>query len=131
MFRSLHAITVIFALLICPFRCMGAFADASAEDAAPKCSCCHHASENSSSPEQPMEGSGDCGCASCLCHGAVRGDDGDAQNQSVLYLCFLMIPVEPMAPESVLDGVSVSIENSPPCVSGRTLRIVQQSFLCR
>lgn len=130
MFRSLHAITVILALLICPFRCMGVFADASAEDAASKCSCCHHASQNGSSPDQPGDGSEDCGCASCLCHGAVRGDDGDVQNQNVLFICLLMIPVEPVAPESVLDGISVSMENAPPGLSGMRLRIVQQSFLC-
>jgi|GEM_PF-5061815 len=133
MFRSLHAITVMLAILICPIRCMGTSVDdatAVTTASAFKCGCCHHAGDSDSSPEQPTEGSDDCGCASCLCHGALRGDDGNSQAPEVLLTSFLVIATESFAPQSTLSILPISVENSPPCLGGMLLRIVQQSFLC-
>jgi len=133
MFRSLHAITVMLAILICPIRCMGTSVDdatAEAPASTSRCSCCHHAGESDSSPGQPGEGSDDCGCASCLCHGALRGDDGNSQASEMLLSGFLVLATESFAPQPALSVLPRSVENSPPCPAGMLLRIVQQSFLC-
>lgn len=77
MFRAAHASLMILSLLLCPFRCMGAVEvpRASGVKNSSGCRCCQHKAaqrpDHDSSPGRPDS---DCGCGSCLCHGAVVPD---------------------------------------------------------
>lgn len=82
---TMHAafvLSLITAMLICPYRCLGSVGSCAQEEPAASCCCCSHqdpASDSTGEPEPRDEESSvpaeDCQCGSCLCRGAVRGDD--------------------------------------------------------
>jgi hypothetical protein len=131
MLSAIHASCLIFALLICPFRCMGAFASDCAAVSAHQCSCCHHAQQGDGDQDVPADHSDDCGCENCLCHGAVRGDDAS----SLLIDTAIVFSPAVICPDDLSTLLEPSAliqrpESPPAAVSGMSLRIAQQSFLC-
>lgn len=132
MLAAIHALTVIATLLICPIRCMGALPTSAGAAEQPRCHCCQHVRQDESSSDQNLPAhSGGCGCTSCLCHGAVRGDDSAGLQQDLI-LAFAFAPIveiEKSLSPSCVDVPRIE-DSSPPCVQGMALRILYQSFLC-
>lgn len=132
MFRALHVFLVSYALLACPYRCLGSSPTkcASAEQAR-TCSCCDVGSdsaatedgENAPAPSEP------CKC-NCLCQGAVLSKD-DVLLAAGWDLAGLFESVLPPNLVAVSEGLSApagdrSRESAPP--SGRLLRFALQSL---
>lgn len=126
---------LILALLICPFRCLGAFCaetGAAAESVA-TCKCCHHApvSEGSHSEDSPAPSEPDA-CDNCLCHGALRGDDSANGSWDVQQIVALPVDLLPLVtvslPSVVLESAAENAEI--PIVSGWMLRIRFESIVC-
>lgn len=134
---------LIVSLLACPLRCVGMFHGGEDTEAAAASSgsCCAHCSSKASpsnadssdadSPpgEIPHVPADDCGCASCLCHGAVLDSGGAA-----LDLESADCPLESAAIfEAKAAGAPIRarwLAEFPHSRSvGRTARIVHQSFL--
>jgi hypothetical protein len=84
-----HAVLVatVFALLLCPYRCMGGLTAGTASASAPSderprsCRCCTHRPADGTpadeAPGGPMPGELPDGCCACLCEGATVGEDDD------------------------------------------------------
>jgi len=133
MLRHVYLVAVIYALLICPIRCIGGGEVAHAgESVSTGCACCRHSvlptdTEGHQAPQQ----SDDCQCGSCLCHGATRVDS-----------------VPPIDHEAVSELIHFRIELVDACacpdmecvefpdgwdlrrLSGKSLRICYSSLLC-
>ena len=83
MLRGLLTLTVVASLVCCPLRCLAgvelSVSTATEKTAPRKCSCCRHRAADtetaSSKSSSPVERSGDCDCANCLCEGAVLGSN--------------------------------------------------------
>ena len=87
MLRAIFPLILIANLLACPFRCaLCEASEARVSECSPAaCSCCHHESESSESPENSPRD--DCLCPNCLCEGATLQDgievrDGGSQRGS-------------------------------------------------
>lgn len=131
----IFSLLVIFALLICPFRCMGAFCagEESAEGMVATCKCCHHASsteadqqENDPAPDEPGA------CDSCLCHGALRGEDSGNTDLDLQQIACLPVDLLPLSARSLpFEFLESAAENADlPIIFGWMLRIRFESIVC-
>ena len=141
MARWFLVLSLIATLVLCPFRCGGAFAAACADEstaeariegAACGCDCCRtcpsaslaDGPSQSDEPIAPLEE--DCDCCDCVCEGAVLDSPEPAP---VLDEGAGIVLFETTPPELVQVRVACSHdfwhELDP---SGRTLRVLRQSF---
>lgn len=128
MLRHFYLFAVIYALLVCPIRCLGSETSRGEEGNLAKCSCGRHA--------QPVESnerdcpSDDCQRWHCVCYGALTVSPVAAVDH------FLVdglgdIPltiVEALTAPAVWERSSVGSDLRRDC--GRTLRICCGSLLC-
>ena len=133
--RTIPALLLIAALLACPFRCLGSFGVSCAQgEEVSGCRCCqHHKPKPDTSAVVDNQGPSDseesCNCGGCLCHGAVRGNDGSIQD----HLAFIA-----EMPDASLIVVLPKIESQPgewaerppiPTLAvGRSLRLALHSL---
>ena len=127
---------LIFAILACPYNCMGAFEGESLQSVAtPACSCCSSVSfEPDTAPfGLPESPDNDCPCPTCLCSGAVlvadslSGDIADDESQPSFDLLAASLTVESQAATSCAPLSTRAAPAFP--VSGRFVRILHESFL--
>lgn len=139
MFRLLHIILTIGALLVCPFRCSGMLTtDASMSKgglkAASGCRCCRCSQRRASeenSDRVPSRHSNDCGCSNCLCHGAVTTTK---VSLPIADLCEFWVDASIACEEAATIELAASLrldEGISPSAwpDGRTLRHALQSLL--
>lgn len=125
-----------FAILACPFNCMGAFGGGDTQIAASSdCSCCSHVAVEPTTapdrlPESPVD---DCPCPTCFCNGAVlpsdslSGDIADDELQPSFDLVVASLAVEF---QSTTSSATLSAHALPTILlSGRFVRILHESFL--
>lgn len=137
MFRTVHALLLILALLACPYRCGGAIACDNVQSHG--CPCCKYrraareegqAANASGKQRAPSAPEKDCGC-DCLCQGAVLTDD-EAFSAAPAAFELLAVAELPLPFFPAGDGKSAAVpDDSPPnCSSsaGRFLRLVIQSL---
>lgn len=138
MFRTVHALLLILALIACPYRCGGAMACNSVQ-ATHSCPCCKHrrppreggqASNAAGKQRVPAAPENDCHC-DCLCRGAVLSDDEAVKSASITSELFL-VPELPSQISVAGDSKSAAEPaDSPPrcsCSAGRHLRLAIQSL---
>jgi hypothetical protein len=126
----LLVLLTVFALLACPFNCMGNAAVCDAEDERPtRCSCCHHSPEEGSSDSgRPAAPDDDCGCSNCLCRGAILPDDHP------LDVADAVLELPPSDAPAMATGragaLRVTAGSFPPydLQSGRLIRFALQSL---
>lgn len=127
---------LIFAILACPFNCMGAFEGENLQSVtSPACSCCSNVSfEPDTAPfGLPESSDDDCPCLACFCSGAVLVVDslsgeiaGDESQPSSDLVAASLIVESQMASSSA----PLSTRAAPAItVSGRFVRILHESFL--
>ena len=135
MFRALHVLLTISALLLCPFNCMGTIAVRGGDGEAVKaCPCCHPQSlpcENGDSQESqsPSTPEDECSCTSCLCRGAILPDDHLPLDMADVLL--ELPPADALAPALAPAGMFRAAAGSfPPYAlqSGRLIRFALQSL---
>jgi len=127
---------LIFAILACPFNCMGAFKGGDAQTvASPACTCCSNVSfEPDTAPNRlPESPDDDCPCPTCFCNGAVlpadslSGDITDDESQPSFDLVAASLTVES---QSTMLSATLSAHAVPTFLrSGRFVRILHESFL--
>lgn len=127
---------LIFAILACPFNCMGALSEGNAQTAiSPGCSCCSHGSsgERSAPDRLPNSPDDDCQCPTCFCNGPVLPSDGvardlgdDGPHSSHAVLVENLQGESPLTSAALADGCSGPPTSLP---SGRYVRILHESFL--
>lgn len=129
-------ILLSFAILACPFNCMGAFCGGDAQIAAsPECSCCSHiAVEPANAPNQlPQSPGDDCPCCECFCHGAVLTSDSlsrDIADDELQPCCDLVAASLDVEFRSTTSSATLSAHAVPTIMlSGRFVRILHESFL--
>ena len=125
-----------FAILACPFNCMGAFAGDDAQTLAlPECSCCSHVSfEPNTAPNRlPESPDDDCPCPTCFCNGAVLPSDILSCNiaDDELQPCYsLVVASLPGESQSTSLSAALADQHFPTFLpSGRFVRILHESFL--
>ena len=129
MLRHLYLIAVVYALLICPIRCLGVESSRGEVAKAPKCSCCRHA-KPADPDKKDCPCDDDCRCWHCVCHGAltvspVAAIDHDCVNGlSGIPLAL----VDALTAPQVWERSSIGSDLRRDC--GRTLRICCGSLLC-
>lgn len=135
MFRVASMFLAIAVIMACPFHCMANVGgpDAPAQQEA-VCSCCGHGgpAEDPAPRRDPLTPGGDCGCGSCLCHGAVV-----ESAQATIDLEFAGNGFFSANLPLKTRGLSFDIPNRPDWFSdrapsppaGRAARILHQSFL--
>lgn len=138
MFRLLHVLLTVTALLVCPFNCLG---HAAAQDAqagskpAKRCACCRHHRPRSRSADKQEDPSpapcDDCQCGNCLCRGAILTDH-DLLSLDVDGAAFGPVPCDlPVAAWDAAPAPRVAADESPPSLgpSGRLIRFALQSLV--
>lgn len=138
MFRTVHVLLLIAALVACPYRCGGAMTCNSVQ-ATHSCPCCkqrrparEEGQESNSAGKQrvPSAPENDCHC-DCLCQGAVLADDEAVQAAPAACELFV-VPELPLQHFAAGDGkLAADPADSPPscsCSAGRLLRLVIQSL---
>lgn len=125
-----------FAILACPFNCMGAFDGGDAQStSSPACTCCSHdlPAENSAPNQVPHSPDDDCPCPTCFCNGAVlpSGDlAGDIANDELQPSCYLEVAILLGDSQSTSLSASLADLHFPTSLpSGRFVRILHESFL--
>lgn len=140
MFRVLHSVVTVAALLACPFNCLGHRAGGCAgAERSKTCACCRHRCERPSpriadarTNQQPTpEAPGDeCQCGNCVCHGAVLtgGQPELIAAPTVLWLDVVNLSSGTLA---ITARAVVAADESPPRArpTGRMLRHALQSLL--
>lgn len=133
--RAMPTLLLIFALLVCPYHCSASLGlGCAGEEVTSGCRCCQHHKPKSDmetdqcSQESPPQSS-DCQCGSCLCHGAVRGDEGSTQD--LLASTFAMADAPAMVVVPVVINLSGKWIVRPPIpapAAGRTLCLALHSL---
>ncbi len=126
--QAIIALILTLDVLICPFACNGSIAVAGCGDA-----CCPPQSD-SSQPNAPQPADHDCdgSCGSCLCGGAVTGDETLDDTQVVTHAAFELSLPEILVGQSnnpTADWPTHDHSDSPPARTGAALRALFQSFL--
>ena len=130
MIQVAHVFLMIVCLLWCPMRCMGALSGRECAQVSQRqvCSCCGHCDEQqrpttpSGEDRQPENPADDCGCGSCLCHGAVvAGTTIDVADSDGFSYVTPLLEVDIRASISLLLMASHSQHpcHFPPLASGR------------
>jgi hypothetical protein len=134
--HAVPALLLIVSLLTCPYRCLGSSRVGSApEEEVSGCPCCQHhtAKKGADSDSNPggRESStpeDDCNCGSCLCYGALRGDDGSTQDllQAACEVADMSATIFP----DVIRSIGEWAEGPPISASaaGRSLRHILRSL---
>lgn len=124
-----------FAILACPFNCMGAFEGGDAQTvASPACSCCSNVSfEPNTAPNRlPESPDDDCPCPTCFCNGAVLPADslaGDVDDGLQPSDSLVVASLEGES-QSTSASVALADRHFPTfLLSGRFVRILHESFL--
>ena len=155
MLRMLHVALTIFALLACPMRCSGGFSALSSipeghVQPVRRCACCQRRAKqnlakqdfaNRAQADQAADRSSgglpvprdddDCGCANCLCRGAVLSQKV-AFHPTIASEAFIAVPVTgPLA--AGIPACAAAGRGGPPhpdaFPAGRQLRFALQSLL--
>ena len=126
-----------FAILTCPFNCMGAFEGGVVQTVnSSACTCCSHGSsaENSTPNQVPHAPGDNCPCPMCFCNGAVlpSGDlaryiaaDDELQPYYGWEVAILL-----NESQSISLSASLADRHFPISLpSGRFVRILHESFL--
>ena len=131
MIRCFLALVVTFSLVACPVRCMAAACSAESVTSPPACACCASqlAAEMPEAPTPEMPAEEDCGCGQCVCHGAIVCEA----------VAIPSLIADAGLPSFAVAGLAAAINadttrfvmasSPPPPLTGRTLRILTQSFL--
>lgn len=99
MWRSLLVLSLVLALNVCPFVCLGhRCAEANEAEACPCCAKCNL-------PEEaPIDGGSDSGCCDCVCNGAVlSARHGDTIDIVLTDGLLFVLPVADALSEESLD----------------------------
>ena len=131
MFRVLHVLFVGYALLACPYRCLGqAAAECTGAEQTRSCSCCDH-SDGSDHPENERQKSPapaePCKC-NCLCQGAVLSKDDVLQAADWQPLFLAVLPASAAEAPLGLAAVPCDFRSQAALQSGRSLRFALQSL---
>ncbi|HBN77662.1 MAG TPA: hypothetical protein DD473_17990 [Planctomycetaceae bacterium] len=125
---------LIFAILVCPYRCMSVIASHSYDEGVniqKTCCCCSQKSTSESSDKSPSSPENNDSCSNCLCHGAVvTADNFDldvAGMIDVIASLQLILSLQLSAVEDCRGHWNESPPGSP--LSGLTLCIQHQSLL--
>ena len=131
MMQVAHVFLLIVCLLWCPMRCLGALSKECAQVSQKNAySCCRHCDEQQrpttpfGDDRQPDNPADDCGCGSCLCHGAVvAGVTIDVVDSDVFSYVTPLLKVDARAHFSLLLTASHSQHpcHFPPLASGREI----------
>jgi len=125
---------LIFAILVCPYRCMSVIASHSYDEGVniqKTCSCCSQKCIPESSEKSPAVPGDEDSCSNCLCHGAVvsveKYDLDVACMIDVIASLQLILSLQLSAVEDCRGHWNESPPGSP--LSGLTLCIQHQSLL--
>ena len=133
MFRVLYVLLTSYALLACPYRCLGSLPpEGSSAESAQSCSCCGRQPDSAVStdrhaPPAPVE---PCQC-NCLCQGAVLSKDDALLLTADSSWTGLVAAILPAGPITAPGGPAVAkwerrFGGAP--ASGRMLRFALQSL---
>lgn len=133
--RAVPTLLLIIALLVCPFHCSDSLGlGCASDDVTSGCRCCHHNKPKTDvgtdqCGQVPPAPGDDCQCGSCLCHGAVRGDEGSTQN--LLSSTFALADAQAMFVLPVVINLPGKWTVRPPIPAspaGRTLCLALHSL---
>ncbi len=129
--RVAIALVLILDVLVCPFACRGAISVGNSAEVADPCCPPKQTGSDGQSP-LPADNGRDASCGSCLCGGAVRGEQSQSNYDSAqVHSIDAWLP--PLTVESVTSpafaGSPGQFDHSPRVVSGAALRALLQSLL--
>lgn len=132
MFRWAHILVTIAFLLICPIRCVSAATSTpSGVSVRQKCACCRHKVAPKPASEQKSPPVDDCGCGSCLCHGALRVTVVDAIDLGAVAPAFSFLMIVPECTTERSQPASASERTFDfKRLDGQSTRIAFNSWLC-
>ena len=128
--RTALALILILDVLVCPFACSGSISLVSGASADPCCSPKQTDSDDESPP--PSDDGCDGSCKSCLCGGAISGEETCADyllaQDALTHVWLPGLPVEVKACVSA-NSQQIRCDDNPAFPSGVALRALLQSFL--